>query len=182
MLPRVWNAPLVPTVLASLWKFHSANGTWLQTRHLRVGVLALRGPHAVIAHFTPPIHFHSSLCALLHGGRLIAIFISYCISSNSANMMNLWVILVNDPQLHHIKHSLVSSWVSALGLYLIFQHPSLYFLPFLSTFFIQDSTCGNDVWRCSSSYFRVATRLLIFPSFFFSPIMPSRGCPTDWSG
>lgn len=33
------------------------------------GRLAWRGPHTVIAHFTHPIHFHSSLSALLHGKK-----------------------------------------------------------------------------------------------------------------
>lgn len=40
----------------------------------------------------------------------------------------------------------------------------------------------KDVWPNSSSYFRVAAALLISSSFSFSPIMPSRGCPTDWLG
>ena len=128
-------------------------------------------------------HFHSSLSTLLHGGRLFSIFDSYS-SRNSANMQFylFFTDLMNEPQIHRRTFSCDFLIAGASGPFPIFPTSVPVFISASSMSKIEAGHMWKDVWPNSSSYFRVATALLISSSFSFPPIMPSRGCPTDWLG
>lgn len=166
-----------PTLLASMWKLHSVNGTWLQTKHLQVGVWPLEDQHAVIAHFTPPVYFHSSpACSAAAWCEALFWFFFF-------RHVTLPAIIQT---CNHMCHKLSESSANS-------SHQT-FCCDFVTTrasgrvsFLFSDLcpcvsfqsyppplapkhrpyTCGNGIWWQSSSYFRVATGLLIFSSFFF---------------
>jgi len=96
------------------------------------GRLASRGPHAVIACFTPPFAFHSSLFALPLEGRLISIYFWAIFPDIQKSCNCLSHKFSGWPTNHyHTRCSCECVITSAPGLLSSFQHHSVYFLLFL---------------------------------------------------
>lgn len=148
------------------------------------GRLAFRGPHTVIARFTLPFLLHPGPCAPLRGGRLVSVSESHfqqfpkalkCMfhkffewPANSSYNVLSW--LCNNKR----------SWP-----FLIFRTPLLVRsavpVHFLS---VQDGGGAHVETTCAGTEAAISGWPLAywFSHLFFSlsPIMPSRGCQTDW--
>ena len=95
------------------------------------GRLAWRGPHSVIAHFTHPIHFHSSLSALLHGKKGSFPFLNHIFPEiqQTRNYIFFPTDLMNEPQIHGRTFFLWLRNCGCLWPFPIFSHPFLYLCP-----------------------------------------------------
>lgn len=110
------------------------------------GRSAFRGPHTVIARFTPPIHFHSSFCVCR---KTRFYFKSHIWFPAMRQMCNHLFHKCREWPVNSSPRTFLCDFVirNSYGIFSYVQHPSLYFLPFLSYPLSPSKTGGAHMWK-----------------------------------